>query len=886
MSLLWGNSAQQPPEPKKFANISNDQINSNQQAVPVPYLAGRNYVAGNYISPAYNPKAQPIKTQTGKDSSSTTGYKYFADFALVFCMGGRRPVDSVMTVIVDSDIRWSGNVTRGNSDREVIQVPELGTLCLYWGSETQIVDNTLLSPRGVATGGIDPNDSTTWPTNSGGNVFKQFAAGDVNPYSGHYDKHPAYRGQCYGVFKNWKLGRDRTSVPNIQLELKRGCPWFNNAQIAADDRGVNPIAILYDWFTDTRFGMALPEENLNQAAWVTAYNKAEALGARLSPLITDQNDFRSVISDFMGYIDGWIRRNGTMIEVGLFDNGTVHSAATLTDDDLLAEPELEPQGWGPTFNELTVMYKDREHHFNDYVQNYRDPNNFRIVGGPRPETLQRPWITDADLAKQFARTAGAMAALPFTKGDLTVKREWLTNHSILPGNVITYNSGFYDLSFLLRVDEIEHAADDKASAKMTVEWDRSKWPSLYIPPGFQGPGGFVIGPRAIWQSRITEVPYLMANHAFETQVVPLAIRANQEVHGFRTWISLDGGTTYQIVPNDSSTSSFCAYGRLSLALAIQATGMWFHVYGVDLGDIVTQTDAQWRDDTLLCIIDAEVMSVGVVGVQGGGGRSAQLLRGRFGTAKAAHVINSDCYFIYRDRLRLIDNAGFTAGQTVLFKLQPFTDQTDFDLGSITPISYVISGFGDVGSPVLAPAPGPFYQNADISINIPPAGFKARYTTDGTPTSFSSREWRKSGGNYVAIHITDTTTFRVRFFADSGRTSAETIGTYTKSSTPIPGGSQCGAPSWNFTGTVGRTGGTLTFTPTTSGSTIWYSKNSGPTTQYTGGFAIACNFEGDVVEFWATKAGMTDSPHRTLDNTRIENQGGGGGSPPFPQHNPP
>ena len=37
MSFLWGNTDKQTPEPKKFANINNDQINSNQQAVPVKY---------------------------------------------------------------------------------------------------------------------------------------------------------------------------------------------------------------------------------------------------------------------------------------------------------------------------------------------------------------------------------------------------------------------------------------------------------------------------------------------------------------------------------------------------------------------------------------------------------------------------------------------------------------------------------------------------------------------------------------------------------------------------------------------------------------------------------------------------------------------------------
>ena len=211
---FWGNTSNQQKQQKKFANISNDQINSNQQAVPVKYLAGRTYVAGDYITPAYNPKAKPVKTQSGKNESSTTGYKYFADFALMFCTGGRRPVDAVYKVIVDSDIRWTGNVQRGAADYETIAVEGLGTIYLYWGTETQPIDSTLLSPRGVPGGSTDPNDSTTFPeapATGGAPTYQGMAAGDSDPYSGHYDKHPAYRGQCYGVFKNWSLGRDRVT---------------------------------------------------------------------------------------------------------------------------------------------------------------------------------------------------------------------------------------------------------------------------------------------------------------------------------------------------------------------------------------------------------------------------------------------------------------------------------------------------------------------------------------------------------------------------------------------------------------------------------------------------------------------------------------------------
>jgi hypothetical protein len=886
MSFLWGNTAQQPQEEKKFANISFDQINSNQQAVPVKYLAGRAYLAGDYISPAYNPKVVPIQTQTGKSESSTTGFKYYADFAMVFCMGGRHPVDAVHKVIVDSDIRWKGTVTRGASDREVIQVENLGTLVLYWGSDTQAADNVLLKARGTATGGTDPNDSTTWPANAPPNAntptYLGHAAGDANPYSGHYDRHPAYRGQCYAVFKNWKLGRDRTSVPNIQLELKRGCPWLGGTHVLADDLGINPIAVLYDWLTDRRFGMALSESFLAADSFRSVYTELQTLGARISPMISSQQDFRQAIAELMEYFDGWIRRNGRLIEVGLWKHGDeIASGPTLLDDDLLGEPELEPQGWGPTFNEVTVIYKDREHNYNDYVQSYRDPNNFRITGGPRPETLQKPWITDAQLAKQYAQEFGAIMALPFTSGNLTVKREWLTRNSVLPGQVFTYNSGFYELSFLLRLLEVEYAADNSAQATLTVEWERSKWPSLFIPPPFQGPGGPVIGPRAIWKSRIAEVPYVMEDQRFDTQVITLAVRGNVESQGYRTWVSLDDGATYQIMPNDASTNSFAAYGRTYGAVGDSDTGIGFNLYGIGLDKVVSQTAAQWKDDNLLMFIGNEVISIGRIITYPNAFFTAYIKRGRYGTAAAPHGMNSDCYFIYRADLRLLDNAGFVPGASIKFKLQPFTVDQDYDITAITPITYTVAGFPDISPPSFSPAPGAFSGSIAVIARTAQTGdYKIRYTSDGTAVSGSSLEWPRSPvgtGPYTTITLISSTTLRARVYIGTGRASTELIAAYTKVATSVS--QRCGTPSWTFSGVLKHTSGSLTLTATTGGSVIKFRKNAGPTLNYSSPIALGCTSTGDSCEFWATKAGLEDSAHSFINNAAETTWGGGGHQPP-------
>lgn len=81
MSFFANTEAEQPGEKRKLANISDDALNSNQQAVPVKYLAGRStaltvasttlvtrlaaaaaVTASNLIPPRTNPDnlAQPL----------------------------------------------------------------------------------------------------------------------------------------------------------------------------------------------------------------------------------------------------------------------------------------------------------------------------------------------------------------------------------------------------------------------------------------------------------------------------------------------------------------------------------------------------------------------------------------------------------------------------------------------------------------------------------------------------------------------------------------------------------------------------------------------------------------------------------------------------------
>jgi hypothetical protein len=325
----------------------------------------------------------------------------------------------------------------------------------------------------------------------------------------------------------------------------------------------------------------------------------------------------------------------------------------------------------------------------------------------------------------------------------------------------------------------------------------------------------------------------------------------------------------------ATTPGWTAYGRVSAAFDNNAGSFSCHLYGVGLDEIVvSQTTQEQSDDTLLCFIGNEVTSVGLVIAYGGGLVTARILRHRFGTAAAAHAINADVFFIRRAELHLIDNANFIPGNLVKFKLQPFTHEQDYDLTSITPIDYTIAGFAEIDPPDLAPNGGTFVASVVVhDVNVP-FGMIDRYTTDGTSVQSNDAMFLHAG-----ITLTATTTLRVRRFAPNGNFSSERIATYTRTNEG-QGNQSCAPPSRSFSGIQGYTDGSLTLTEVTTGSTIKFKKNNGAVQTYSSAIALVCNNAGDVVEYWATKAGLDDSAHTTFDNTRVEPGGGGHNRPPI------
>jgi hypothetical protein len=377
--MSFFSSTRNVPQPRQKAfNIDERHTSTNEQARPVPYVAGIARLAVTFISDAFNVKSQRVRMRVGK-KKETVGYNYFASFAALVCHG---PLDRLDAIWMDDELVWEGPMTRSGTHAD-ITIENRGNVRLYWGTETQ---------------GQDPLLATS---------------GTV---------HPAYRGQAYLVFNQLFFGRDRTNAPNIEVQVARwpNAVWLPTPNSIEDD--VNPVIPLWDLWTNPRYGLGLPESRLDLATLATVGERLNTEGIGISPVITRAFNFRQFLIELCECFDAYptYDSQGRLGLALVRDPGEVD--VVIGPNDLVDVPTLNPQGWPDTFNETFVRFINRDRRFQEDSVAYRDRGNFQITGSVTSQTLSRLWITRQEVAQKVANAAGRVAAQPLLAGTLRVRK--------------------------------------------------------------------------------------------------------------------------------------------------------------------------------------------------------------------------------------------------------------------------------------------------------------------------------------------------------------------------------------------------------------------------------------------------------------------------------
>ena len=145
-----------------------------------------------------------------------------------------------------------------------------------------------------------------------------------------------YPGIAYIVFQDWNFGYAPV-MPNFTFEVTRGLaevvasnPSFPAyMQVYSEDANgdMNPVAILADLVTNTRYGLGLPQERIHEESFVAAAQWCLDNGLYCSPILVDGDSGLSHIEHILTYFDGILTHSQGKLK--LFYRGPVYSDVAL-----------------------------------------------------------------------------------------------------------------------------------------------------------------------------------------------------------------------------------------------------------------------------------------------------------------------------------------------------------------------------------------------------------------------------------------------------------------------------------------------------------------------------------------------------------------------------
>lgn len=470
MSFLFGDTSRQPLSEPTAGGMDADRMPTNQQARPVPYLAGTRRIGVTWISQAFNVIVSE-SSRGGKKAGGMTSKDYTASAAALLCHG---PLDAVTQIWLDGQIGWEGSLARGDDDYVEITIGARGVVRLYWGSDTQAIDPDLEELAAAE----DPNAR---------------------------EKHPAYRGYAYIVLLDFFLGTSRTQFPQVELTVSR---WPNPVimGVSANLQGdCNPMCVLLDLLLNTRLGagMAVTRLNTTVIADVAQALNDECIG--ISPYITQAASARQLLAELLEYCSGYLRADTQgRIDVGLV-RPTCVTAPTWNEDDLTAEPQISPDEPVDRRTRAVVRFSNRQNSHKEDAIAY-DSQGPALFAGMVPLTLERTWITRYKQAWATVVTQAIIAGTAGFTGKLKVKRGAAVG--VRPGDQFRLSWAQWGVCNLpCRVETIVLPPPHQREVDVTFISDVGPLVSLLVPaPAYTPPPRLVRGPVPFEHSRVIEMP--------------------------------------------------------------------------------------------------------------------------------------------------------------------------------------------------------------------------------------------------------------------------------------------------------------------------------------------------------------------------------------------
>jgi hypothetical protein len=578
--MSFGSTKNKRPEEPKLFGAQRERVATNESARPLPWFAGTRWLGVTWVGDVFGVRTEEVEEKIGKKKQAVAR-DYFCSFAALVCGG---PVDRVSRIKLDGELVWIGDLVRADEDYVTITVANRGVLRLYWGTETQEIDADL-----EASG----------------------------------QDHSAYRGQCYIVGDDFYLGTDRTTVPNPELELSRRVrvPFLSDAvaSIPAGDPGntydANPVAVLYDWWTNRRFGMGRDASGLDEVSLAAAAQTLFTEGMGVSPLLTSPRQVRQAWAELLENVDAYPSPSGGKLGLELVREAD-YPLRRLTASDLNGDPRIDSQSWADTFDETRVKFRDHDLDGDDNMAKHHDLANFAVTRRHRAQTLERPWIVRAVQAAKLAGALGRVAGLAQASGKLSVREESARDLSV--GRV--FELATRDGSVLqVRVTERSEPKPGETGVDISFETDRGWANAEYFSPAPDAVAETpVLRPAAASAKRILEAPYALAEDRTLPTLLWAVARGDSHTTNYDVWKASaeDGPYASAGTARGQTFSNFLVRARLTSGYTAdtlpvdQSVGIRFQVEGPDAALLAGEWDLeQGLSHELLCLFGEEALEV-------------------------------------------------------------------------------------------------------------------------------------------------------------------------------------------------------------------------------------------------------------------------------------
>jgi hypothetical protein len=615
-------------------------------------------------------------SKKGQDSGIKT-YDYYGTIAGVVCLG---VVDSLNSVTVDNKVVWHGPLVRDAAPYEDVDIPNRGTLRIYWGTDAQTVDSNLESAH---------NDRS--------------------------EQHPDYKGVCYVVLKNFLFGRERTTAPNVSVEVSRAPNQSIITGDAADlaDGQANSAAVLVEMLTSIH-GMGFPAERLNGTEFQAIADELHAIASRaaISPFVPAQTTLRALVDEISTITDCWLQVKNNLLEPVFFSHGEMPASYTVLSMSQLTErPAYSAGGWLDAATSAVIEFEDRDIGYKRTGDRVPDLRALQGAGQDRPMNIKLEYVTRRSQALAIAAECLRVLGRPQLEGEISVRREHA--RSIPLGSWILLDidiePGGATLSQYFRV--VERVIPRYGPYQLLLDADETLTPLPYTPTVSAPENSTVTVPEII-HARILEASGALVG-GINNAIVVLAERPSELISGLQCWF--DTATDGEFVMLGEQVN-FAARATLRTNLSTSATSIEVTDPGqIDSERFSAQPGAiAAADDTLLAIvvqIDAgaidedsegnailEICSVSAITNPSGSNYNLTVSRGRRGTsARAFTTTTAEVWimpralmtaFVHAKHAELRENraAGDTPA-TGYYRLAPYTYFAARDIADCDSIAF-------------------------------------------------------------------------------------------------------------------------------------------------------------------------------------------------------